>query len=357
MKIVIVAGLVVGVSAFVFNTFNSLQKADPISRPENSSPSTEEQTAIEPVDIQSQAIFIPYWNIPSSSADLSEYDTLIYFGIAPDTNGSLMGDAGLQNVDRFIQNTSSGKERMLTVRMLNSEINTAILDDISHQSTIIGKAIDLANQYGFDGIVLDLEMSVIPFSHVQHNITSFISSFAESAQAEDMDFAITIYGDTFYRGRPYDIEALGKYVDEMYIMAYDFHKSRGEPGPNFPLDRQSLGDGGSAYPYDFKHMITDFSSVVSREKLTVIFGMYGYDWTLGEQGLPLKAAKAIPLREIDTSGAIEDPVSQEKHVTYTDDEGYRHELWFEDEESVDVKIDYLQEQGIGQVGYWVWGYF
>ena len=27
--------------------------------------------------------------------------------------------------------------------------------------------------------------------------------------------------------------------------------------------------------------------------------MYGYDWTLGAQGKPLKAAKAIPLYEIE----------------------------------------------------------
>ena len=85
--------------------------------------------------------------------------------------------------------------------------------------------------------------------------------------------------------------------------------------------------------------------------------MYGYDWTLGSQGKPLKAAKAVPLNQIDNTGAFVDPASKEKHIRYVDDEGYDHILWYEDKESVKVKIEYLKKQGIGSVGYWVWGYF
>ena len=52
-----------------------------------------------------------------------------------------------------------------------------------------------------------------------------------------------------------------------------------------------------------------------------------------------------------------DTTSKEKKIKYVDQEGYDHILWYEDEESSNVKIDYLMEQGIGSVGYWVWGYF
>lgn len=180
---------------------------------------------------------------------------------------------------------------------------------------------------------------------------------------------MTIYGDALYRVRPYDVKELSPHVDQIYIMAYDFHKSRGEPGPNFPLTRsprrrfgeagRSESEGGhkKEYGYDFQTMIADFTQIVPREKITVLFGMYGYDWTLGAQGKPLKAATAVPLLEIDTGGAIINPNSKEKYIEYLDDEGYEHVLWYEDHESVNVKIDYLKTQGIGRVGYWVWGYF
>jgi len=302
-----------------------------------------------------QSVFIPYWNIPPSPSEVDDFDSLIYFGISYDVTGKLIRDTGFMNIDSFIKNTSQDKERILTVRMLNTEDNLVILDDVSRQSLVINQTLDLVEQYGFDGVVLDLEMGVIPFDDAKDSITQFTLLFSDSAHDSEKTFSMTMYGDVFYRARPYDVEKLAHVVDEIYVMAYDFHKSRGEPGPNFPFDRQSLGDGGLTY--DFQTMINDFIQIVPREKITILFGMYGYDWTLGAQGKPLKAAKAVALREIDSEGSIIDPLSKEKHILYTDDEGYKHELWFEDEESVNVKIEYLKNQGIGSVGYWVWGYF
>lgn len=326
------------------------------------------------VSYVSSSIFIPYWNIPSETDDLSDYDTLIYFGVAPDSSGEMIHDAGFNNIELFVVNQVEMKRAssLLTVRMLHDEVSLGILEDVSLQSSVISQSIELANEYGFDGIVLDLELGVIPFEDSKEKITAFVELFSEAIYNPDntntMTFSMTMYGDVFYRARPYDVAALAKHVDHMYIMAYDFHKSRGEPGPNFPFDsgstnspslRASPSESFSAnrYPYNFQTMIIDFTDIMSPEDITVVFGMYGYDWTLGPQGLPLKAAVAVPLDGIDGIDAIVDPNSLEKHILFTDDEGFDHELWYEDEESADVKIEYLKEQGVGSVGYWVWGYF
>ncbi len=306
--------------------------------------------------ISHSMVFIPYWNIPSDRS--IDYDTLIYFGVAPDAEGSLQSDTGMANIDRFIENTSSSKNRYLTVRMLNTETNIEILENPKTQQKLIQAVADIAQEYGFDGIVLDLEMSVIPFSDTQEDISGFAEKLSVELRQAELGLMIAIYGDTFYRGRPYDVSFLGSTADEILIMAYDFHKSRGEPGPNFPFDRKG--------EYDFQQMVQDFSKSVEGDKLTVIFGMYGYDWTLGEQGLPLKAAQAIPLHEIESdillgcSGDCKittDKASMETKITYTDSDGYEHELWFEDEDSVELKTEYLEKQGIGSIGYWVWGYY
>jgi len=307
-----------------------------------------------------QSVFVPYWNIPTLSSNNDEHDTVIYFGVSPDAKGNIIHDSGYANIGPFLKNTSADKERLLTVRMLNTENNQTILDAPDIQKKIIDETMQLTIDNNFDGIVLDLEMGVIPFEDTQNSISEFVSHFSNSVHDSDKTFSMTIYGDVFYRGRPYDLKTLAPHVDQIYIMAYDFHKSRGEPGPNFPLVRRSKSGGGPDeidYGYDFKSMIDDFISVVPREKLTILFGMYGYDWTLGAQGKPLKAATAIPLNEIDSEGAVVDSRSKEKYVTYIDDDGFDHILWFEDKESVAVKIDYLKSQGIGKVGYWVWGYF
>jgi spore germination protein YaaH len=182
-----------------------------------------------------------------------------------------------------------------------------------------------------------------------------------------------IYGDFQYRNRPYDLKILGKIADKILLMAYDFHKSGGEPGPNFPFDSGSQHSpslrarpSNINYGYDFKTMISDVLSVVPKEKIEVVFGMYGYDWTLNEQGTPLKGAKALSLNEIralisnDKFQIVNQSQitnSKEKSIDYTDSEGQKHIVWYEDEESADIKIKYLQGQGISQVSFWALSYF
>jgi len=302
-----------------------------------------------------ETVFIPYWNIPSQE-DVVSYDRLIYFGIAPDSKGNIVSDAGKAELSQFSKLGSTSQETVLAVRMLNTETNVAVLEHPEVQQLVIDNVSALMAENGFDGVMLDLEYSALSTGQTSTQITDFVRLFSRAIQGVETEsgtatFYLTAYGDTFYRSRPYNIQALGELSDGIMVMAYDFHKSRGEPGPNFPLNKSAN------YGYDFKTMITDFTSVVPAEKITVLFGMYGYDWTLGNQGLPLKSAKAVPLREIDSKGAIIKPESKEKYIKYQDDEGFNHELWYEDFESVEIKQDFIKTQGIGSVGYWVWGYW
>jgi len=353
-RIIIVTGLVLAVSIWFY--FSGVGEQEQITR-QIISPTVITPKKPVPSDISQTMVFIPYWNIPSEE-DFSGYDTLIYFGVTPDNEGALKKDTGFSGLETFVTHTSPTKKRYLTVRMLDTATNIDILENQSAQASLIEKLSELSVQHHLEGVVLDLEMSVIPFSDTQKDISHFVTRMADQLHKRNLELMVTIYGDTFYRSRPYDVSLLGDKADRILIMAYDFHKSRGEPGPNFPFDRKG--------EYDFKQMVQDFSQHVDAEKLTVVFGMYGYDWTLGEQGLPLKTANAIPLHEIEsdiipgcTGDCIisTDKASQETKVTYSDPEGYDHVMWFENEASVEVKKEYLEEQGIGSIGYWVWGYF
>ena len=52
-----------------------------------------------------------------------------------------------------------------------------------------------------------------------------------------------------------------------------------------------------------------------------------------------------------------DSESKEKKISYKGSDGYDHVVFFEDEESAEVKINYLKEKGIGSIAFWAWGYF
>jgi spore germination protein len=245
--------------------------------------------------------------------------------------------------------------------MLDVDINLKILESEALQKDIIKETIEVAKQNSFQGVVLDLEMSsVLLFSDMTNDITHFVEIFSQEAKKNNLKFAMTIYGDTFYRKRSYDVKELAKHVDELLIMTYDFSKSYGEPGPNFPYQ-----DDGT-YGYDFQTMINDFSHIVSKDKLTVIFGMFGYEWVVNPDGKPLKRATSLSLNQIQQkffpncnlkNCKVTTNNGLENQITFIDEDGKTHIIWYESERSVERKIEFLKEKGIGSIGYWAYGYY
>ncbi len=363
MKIVM-ASVILGLAGLgVFQYFQNpptVRNVDSQSAPATSYPSPSLSPEVKQPNQSQRVLFVPYWNPIVDPKTQDEYDTFVYFGVAVTEEGSIKSEEGSARIEDF-QESTTGKKQLLTIRMLDTDINYAILEEDSRQDRMIEEIIPMLETYDFDGIVLDLELTALPLSDVQNNISLFIQRISKAMKDEDKHVAITLYGDVYYRARPYDVKVIGESVDEIMIMTYDFHKARGEAGPNFPLSGQEI------YGYDLKAMIKDYTADVSASKLTILLGMYGYDWTLGPQGKPLKAARALPLRDIvamtepkcDLSDCkiTRDPDTKETNVTYKDTDGYKHVLWFENDESVGEKINYLRDEGIESIGYWVYGYY
>ena len=316
-----------------------------------------------------KSIFVPYRADFSGKLSVDQYDRVIYFGVAAGLTGVNRAENGYTQLVPFLSKTDI-ENRWLTLRMINGDLNTQILEDETQWKPLFDDFATLANRNGFKGVVLDLELSALPSDKVVGQITTFTTRFAQSMKEKNIPVAITMYGDVFYRHRPFDMESIGKAFDEVLIMAYDLHKAGGEPGPNFPLS------GRDRFGYDFETMITDFKSVVPKDKLNVIFGMYGYDWVTDEKKRPLKPASALSYSEIQKKylddcdvhdciirrdeQAAETEINRVESVYSPDRDQYDlypHIVWFEDEHSVERKTKFLQEQGISHISFWTYGYF
>ncbi len=308
-----------------------------------------------------KVLFVPYWGMQKGTIDSEHYDTLIYFGISPNEKGIDTNEPGYKNIQQFINKTNAGKQRLLAIRMLDADINTKVLDDKRAQREVVEQTIAIAKQYEFNGIVLDLEYPALAFDSVIASITNFTGEFYKGAKANNLYFATTIYGDTFYRGRPYDVPAIAKNADEVMVMTYDFHKAGGNPGPNFPLY------GKEIYGYDLTKLVDDFLKVVPKEKVTIVFGLFGYDWEVNKEndttknGEPLSylemKQKFIDACRFKKCVVKRDEKAGENEVRYTDDLGNAHIAWFEDWESIAKKQEYLEGKGINALGFWANSYF
>lgn len=305
------------------------------------------------------SIFVPYWTIPEDTLG-DEYTYYNYFGVAVTEDGLDISDPGYNSIADFLE-VVGAKKKFLTIRMVDSSVNSAILKNRVAQQKIIEESLEVANKYNFDGVVLDLEMSSISFDAVTKRVSDFYKEFYTQTKKDQILFYTTIYGDTYYRVRPYDLKHIAQYSDQILIMAYDFHKSRGNPGPNFPLN------GKATYGYDFTTMIQDFLKDVPPEKITIIFGMFGYDWKVDKDNKAVGNGIAKSLNEINATivntcsyarcTVSRHDISQETQATYIDPEGKKHIVWFEDEESVQAKKEYVSQLGIQSYSFWAFSYF
>lgn len=313
-----------------------------------------------PVQKATTALFVPHWSF-TSAINADKFDQVFYFGIAANETGINTQESGYKKLAQFKNAVPKEKETILVVRMINQEKNFSVLKNEKVQKDIVNQTLLLANKYDFDGIALDLEVSSLPFESITKQINTFTKLFYRSAKEESLQFDVLLYGDTFSKLRPYDVSVLQNYADHILLMAYDFHKANASPGPNFPLS------GKEIYGYDFQTMVTDFLNLVLKEKLGVVFGMFGYDWTVDANGEPVGQAESLSLHQMEQRfvndcqqaqcSVSRDAASAETKVEYIDQNRQKHIVWFEDEESVAKKQEFLKQKGITNVSFWAYSYF
>ncbi len=353
MKKMILFFLVLAAVAYYFLEYKNAAVISPSGKSvENNAPDTSQSP-------ERMALFVPYWTLDEDIQ--TDADRLIYFGVAADEEGIDKSDDGYKNLPDFVSAAGTDTPTLLTIRLIDDDINKKILKDKNAQQAIINESISLAKKYGFEGIVVDFETSALPFDSIIQRISTFSQSFYAAAKKENLYYATTLYGDTFYRSRAYDVKTIAEHADEIMIMAYDFHKSRGNPGPNFPLA------GKETYGYDFKTMMQDFLKESKKAKVTVVFGLFGYDWSVDNRGestaygksLSFNLAKKRFLASCEKKACVvkRDPISEETVVSYQDEEGKKHTVWFEDPVSVEKKKAYLDTLGIHSISFWAYSFF
>lgn len=310
---------------------------------------TEEKTE------QNDYVFIPYWTLTPEIKD-APFKNLIYFGVSATSIGIDREEDGYKKLSEFVDNTN-GHETYLTVRLLNSDTNIKILNSASSQKKIISEALDIAAENKFKGVVLDLELSALPFESLINKITALNQEFGKEAHKHGLSYGTLLYGDTYYRIRPFNVEEIAKNSDIVFMMSYDFSKSRGSSGPGFPLE-------GDTYGYNFKTMIKDFKKDVPSEKLVGVVGMFGYDWMVDEnnkskaQGVAkttLQFEKFLTLC-VSQNTCVQENTSSGMKITYKDDENEKHIVWYETNDSARKKIELMSQENINSVAFWAYGF-
>lgn len=230
----------------------------------------------------------------------------------------------------------------------NSETGSLVVNDIEIQNKLLDNIIATAQELGFGDIHFDLE--ALP-AEDRNAYAQFLRRAKERADRAGMMISVAVAPKTRadQPGKWYpahDYRQIGAIADFVIIMTYEWGYSGGPPMAVSPI-----GPVRRVLEYAMTEM--------PAEKIMMGQNLYGYDWTLPyERGTTAKALSpqaAIALAAEQNVAIQYDDEAQAPFFEYTDDQGRRHQVWFEDARSIQVKFNLVKELGLRGVSYWKLG--
>ncbi|MED1608115.1 glycoside hydrolase family 18 protein [Cytobacillus kochii] len=230
----------------------------------------------------------------------------------------------------------------------SDELASILLNDQDIQNTFLDNIVATAKKYNFKDIHFDFEF-IRPEDKEAYN--QFLIKARDRFHQEGWLISTALAPKTsadqkgkWYEG--HDYKAHGEIVDFVIIMTYEWGYSGGPAMAVSPIGpvRDVL-----------EYAITE----IPPEKIMMGQNLYGYDWTLpfvqGTIARAISPQQAIQIA-LENNVAIQyDQEAQAPFFLYTDNEGKRHEVWFEDARSIQAKFDLLKELKLRGVSYWKLG--
>lgn len=230
----------------------------------------------------------------------------------------------------------------------NDELIVHILHNPSTRAAHISAITRLVETHHWEGIDIDYES--LPAS-ARSDFSAFIADLARALHAHHARLSVTVHAKTAEPGdwsgaQAQDWRALGQAADEVRIMAYDYSTLADPPGPIAPVTW-------------VEQVLTLATREVSRQKIMLGLPTYGYDWTDGHQATEQEAntqdlqwEDIMALAQAHHATENWDTKSASPWFTYTDAQGQRHTVWFENARSLQVKLTLASNAGVGGVFLW-----
>ena len=139
----------------------------------------------------------------------------------------------------------------------------------------------------------------------------------------------------------FDYAALGKVNDFVAIMAYDFHYAGGSPG--------------AVAPANWVQQVAAYTTTrIPAEKVILGVPFYGYDWdtTSNDNAHSVRFDQTATLLAQPGVARQFDSTAQTPWFTYKDSAGHAHEVWYEDADSLNAKLQVMLDNRLAGFASW-----
>lgn len=230
----------------------------------------------------------------------------------------------------------------------SDELGRILLNDMTVQNRFLDNIVATAQKYGFRDIHFDLEF-LRPADREAYNNFLRKAKVRFAEQGWLLSTALAPKTSAEQQGAWYeahDYRAHGEIVDFVVIMTYEWGYSGGPAMAVSPI-----GPVRDVIEYALTEM--------PASKIMMGQNLYGYDWTLpfvqGTVARAVSPQQAIELAAENNVPIQYDTTAQAPFFRYTDAQGRRHEVWFEDARSIQAKFDLIKELNLRGMSYWKLG--
>ncbi|MFK7908290.1 MAG: glycosyl hydrolase family 18 protein [Chitinophagales bacterium] len=301
----------------------------------------------------------PYWmDKYYKSYDYSLLSTFIYF--AYDLNPKT---GGYKTIHRWKTNPSitlaqkAGARVELCVK--NFSKHSTFLSNPKAWERLSDNLIKLLKLRNADGVNIDFE--AVPKSQAR-NLVKFCSYLSKRLKGAIKGASISMAIPAVDWTGAFLLSELDPYIDAFIIMGYDYHyKGAKLAGPVAPLNHDARW-----YTTSINRSVASYlKKDVAASKLILAIPYYGYEWKTHSSTIPSK-------RKINTKGKARVYAQIKKMLTKNVKRAWHYksktpyitskkgnttrQLWYDDEESLSKKYDFVNAQKLGGIGIWALGY-
>ncbi|GGH85069.1 spore germination protein [Pullulanibacillus pueri] len=271
------------------------------------------------------------------------------YGIKEDGGLTALGDT-----DVIREGLNHGAVPMMSIsnftsQELGSDLAHTLLISEDLQQKLFEAIISIAKQKAYQGVNIDFE-NVYPYDRGSYN--QFLERAVRRLHDAGLFVSTSLAPKTSasQQGLLYeahDYPAHGRIVDFVVLMTYEWGYRFGPPQAISPLNR-------------IRQVIDYAVTVIPRNKIMMGFQVYARDWRIPHvQGQEAETFSPKEAREraLQYQSTIQyDHKAQSPFFQYTDQQGQRHEVWFEDARSAQAKFDLVKSAHLRGISYWVLGY-
>lgn len=208
------------------------------------------------------------------------------------------------------------------------------------RTNMVNKLVGEAKSYGFDGINLDYENIKSAYAK---DYLQFVRELSVACERNEIVLSTDNYKPEAYN-RCYNLKEQSKFVDYVIVMAYDEHYAG--------------TDAGSVASLPFvKEAVEDTVQLVGKEHVIAGIPFYTRIWTTTDGNTTSRAVgmqAAIDQLNSDGQVALWNDDCGQYVASYTVGSSTR-QIWFEEEKSIEAKMQVIQQENTAGVACWKLG--